>query len=222
MKLTLYYALLTTQYGTDLLCGLSWDSYRAQLCAFVLSWAHEVDEPVDYVPDPDHADATYLHALVRQGRAADAIKWYFDNHAEDHVYTSTFDLHMEPPPAESTALLGEALETARDYAFAAFECVADRPDVPSAVVAELAACYKGLRTLEERAQRTALSCPKDPTHDRFRATALVQEHWLLNSGGHFIETPDPKDVQVMREPCLREDVITCAACGAEAIYSPTR
>lgn len=212
MKLTLYYAILSTRYGTDLLCGLSRDSYLGQLRTFVLTWTGDVEEPDEFVPDEAHADPTYLGALVRQGRTDEAIKWYFAHSSEDSLHEGTCEISLDPPGADGDASLKEALETARDYVFAAFQSLADRTDVPDHVVDALHGSYAEVRALEKR----ALWCPKNPTHDRFRATATVEEHWILNPGGHFVDNLKSA-VQVLREPNLREDVITCAECGAEAV-----
>ena len=57
------------------------------------------------------------------------------------------------------------------------------------------------------------TCPKDPTHKRFKTVAHEMHEWLVNEEGDFIE--DIECLEVSHDPDIG-NIWTCAECGAEA------
>lgn len=60
------------------------------------------------------------------------------------------------------------------------------------------------------------TCPKDGGHKRFVTTATVQEDWLVDEAGNFIESHG--SVQTVHKPDPG-NIWTCATCGAEAVVT---
>ncbi|MDA1674754.1 hypothetical protein [Bacillus cereus group sp. TH152-1LC] len=57
-------------------------------------------------------------------------------------------------------------------------------------------------------------CPKNKNHKEFITTAHVVQEWKVDAEGDWLKTVD-NCVQVTHKP-NRDDVWTCAVCGAEA------
>jgi hypothetical protein len=61
------------------------------------------------------------------------------------------------------------------------------------------------------------TCPKDPEHKEFYATAHVAEEWIVDETGQFLDHADlPGEVTHAPGP---DDVWTCKECGAEAVVT---
>ena len=58
-----------------------------------------------------------------------------------------------------------------------------------------------------------LSCPKNPNHTRFSATAHVAESWEVNEHGEFEDCLSGDDI--VAGPLF--DTSVCLECGADAI-----
>ena len=57
------------------------------------------------------------------------------------------------------------------------------------------------------------TCPKDPSHDRFITVAAVQEYWLVDSCGEFVDVSHSGETLVRPDPL---NTWECAECGSEA------
>jgi hypothetical protein len=60
-------------------------------------------------------------------------------------------------------------------------------------------------------------CPKDASHKRFRTVATVQEMWIVDDHGDFIEVVQGSE-QVVFAPTAG-NLWVCAECGAPAEVS---
>jgi hypothetical protein len=57
-------------------------------------------------------------------------------------------------------------------------------------------------------------CPRDPNHNRFYVHAHVEQLWIVNPTGEFVEVV--KDCNTIQLP--HEDAIwSCVECGAPAL-----
>ena len=60
-------------------------------------------------------------------------------------------------------------------------------------------------------------CSKNPAeHREFIAKAVVQEYWLLDTQGHYIETFDTGDV--VREPEMDEAECASRGCTGKIVF----
>lgn len=57
------------------------------------------------------------------------------------------------------------------------------------------------------------TCPNNPEHKRFHATAHVLQEWIVDEAGEFLEMVE--DLEVTHWPC-RGNVWSCDICGQEA------
>ncbi len=57
------------------------------------------------------------------------------------------------------------------------------------------------------------TCPSDPAHDRFITTAHVQQDWLVDKDGNFIQEIATLDTTY---PPTSGNIWTCEICGADA------
>jgi hypothetical protein len=62
-----------------------------------------------------------------------------------------------------------------------------------------------------------LSCPTNPTHKRFSATAHEVRGWIVDESGSFIESDGNGCEQVASGPDFDSSV--CMECGADAIQN---
>ena len=60
------------------------------------------------------------------------------------------------------------------------------------------------------------TCPNDPKHKQFVTVAVVQEDWLVDEHGDFIEVHHGSECHVSHGPDPA-NTWNCADCGAEAL-----
>jgi len=63
---------------------------------------------------------------------------------------------------------------------------------------------------------TTLSCPNDPTHRRFSASAHEVRGWIVDENGEWIENDGEDCQQVAAGPDFYGS--QCMICGAETVF----